>query len=351
VRSVLEGSSELGGIQGQLVDGIILGNQGILLDGGIDGVHGPVNESSVGSVGVGAHIVGGDVVSQSDNAVAVVILDAVLILLGGEGDVDGVGESIVTSSQMVLAGPGGLDAEGRRHSPGLLDVPGSSGSSALDGVVLSGLDLVGGHGAVSLGLNVLGLGLVELAEGFIRGEDGQISERRRVPVGIIVTFLDALISVSVSVVVLAGEDGSTSASVEVALFLTVGNEETHVALSVLAVLVVVIGLVHSEEQVSVTIGSEGRSGIVVNGIGGGTISHEDHGVSVGGRADVLENHVAIHSGVSTATVLSSPLNGHLRSLVVGHRGTNAVSSLSVVLGVEQAVSIVSVRVGFVQSVV
>jgi hypothetical protein len=351
VRSVLEGSSELGGIQGQLVDGIILGYEGVLLDGGVDGVHGPVNESSVGSVGVGAHIVGGDVVSQSESAVAVVILDAILVLLGGEGDIDGVGESIVTSSQMVLAGPGGLDAEGRRDSPGLLDVPGSSGSSALDGVVLGGLDLVGGHGAVSLGLDVLGLGLVELAEGFIRGKDGQISERSRVPVRIIVAFLRALISVSVAVVVLAGEDGSTSASVEVALFLTIGNEETHVAFTVLAVLVVVIGLVHSVEQVSVTIGSERRSGIVVNGIGGGSISYEDHGVSVGRRADVLENHVAIHSGIGTTTVLSGPFNSQLRSLVVGHSGTNAVSSLSVVLGVEQSVSIVSVRVGFIKSVI
>jgi len=272
VRSVLEGSSELGGIDGQLVDGIVLGNQGIFLDGRVDGVRGPVNESSVGSVGVGSHIVGGDVVSQTDSTVAVVALDAILVLAGGEGNVDGVGVSIVAGSQMVLAGPGGLDAEGSGHSPGLLGVPGSSGSSALDGVVLSLLDLVSGHGAVSLGLHVLGLGLVELAEGLVRGEDGQISERSRVPVGIIVTFLDALVSVSVSVVVLAGEDGSTSASVEVALLFTIGNEETHVAFSVLAVLVVLVGLVHSVEQVSVTIGSERRVGIVLNGIGGSTIS-------------------------------------------------------------------------------
>jgi hypothetical protein len=195
------------------------------------------------------------------------------------------------------------------------------------------------------------LGLVELAEGLVRGEDGQISEGSRVPVGIVVTFLDALVSVSVSVVVLAGEDGSTSASVEVALLFTIGNEETHVAFSVLAILVVLVGLVHSEQQFSVTIGSERRVGIVLNGIGGSTISDSDGGVSVGGRADVLENHVAIHSGVSTATVLNSPFNGQLRSLVVGHSGTNAVSSLSIVLGVEQTVSVVSVRVGFIQSVV
>jgi hypothetical protein len=157
--------------------------------------------------------------------------------------------------------------------------------------------------------------------------------------------------VAVAVVVLAGEDGSTSSSVQVAFFLTIGNEETHVAFSVLAVLVIVVGLVHSVQQVSVTIGSERRSGIVVNGIGGGSISYEDHGVSVGRRADVLDDHVAIHSGIGTATVLSGPFNGQLRSLVVRHSGTNAVSSLSVVLGVEQSVRIVSVRIGFVQSVV
>jgi hypothetical protein len=272
VRSVLEGSSELSGIKSQLVGGIVLSDNGVILDGRVIGVHGPVNESSIGSVSVGTQIVGRDVVSQSDSAVAVVILDAILVLLAGHGDVQGVQESIVSSSQVVLSGPGGLDAEGRTNTPRGGAVPGSSGSLALDGVVLGLLDLVSGHGAISLGLDVLGLGLVELAEGFIRGEDGQISERSRVPVGIIVTFLDALISVSVSVVVLAGEDGSTSASVEVALLFTIGNEETHVAFSVLAILVVLVGLVHSVQQFSVTIGSERRVGIVLNGIGGSTIS-------------------------------------------------------------------------------
>jgi hypothetical protein len=78
---------------------------------------GPVDESSVGSVTVGAEIVGRDVVSHTENAVAVVILDAIFVALGGEGHVDGVQPTVVSRSQMVFSGPGGLDAEGRSHSP------------------------------------------------------------------------------------------------------------------------------------------------------------------------------------------------------------------------------------------
>jgi hypothetical protein len=213
------------------------------------------------------------------------------------------------------------------------------------------LDLVSGHGAISLGDDVLRLLLVELAEGLVGSQDGNISPWRRMPVGIIVTFFGAFVAVSVSVVVLAGEDGSTSSGVQIAFLFSVGNEETHVSLSVLAVLVVFVGLVHSVEEISVTIEGRGRSGIVLNGISGSTISYEDVGISIRVGADVLNNHVAIHSGVLTATVLSGPFNGQLRSLVVGHGGTDAITSLGVVLGVKQSVSIVSVGIGFIQSVV
>jgi hypothetical protein len=213
------------------------------------------------------------------------------------------------------------------------------------------LDLVSGHGAKSLGLDVLRLLLVELAEGFVGSQDGNISPGSRVPVGIIVTFFGAFVAVSVTVVVLTGEDGASATSVEVSFFFSVGDEETHVSLSVLAVLVVVVGFVHSVEQVSVTIEGSGRSGIVLDSVGGGTISDEDHGISIGVGADVLNNHVAIHSGVLTATVLSGPFDGQLRSFIVGHRGSDAITSLGVVLGVEQSVSIVSVCIGFIQSVV
>ncbi len=84
-------------------------------------------------------------------------------------------------------------------------------------------------------------------------------------------------------------------------------------------------------------------------IGGGSISNTDHGISVFGGADILDNHVAIHLGVNTASVLNGPFEGHLRSFVVGHRRSNAISSLGVVLRVEQSVSIVSVGVCLVQS--
>jgi hypothetical protein len=95
----------------------------------------------------------------------------------------------------------------------------------------------------------------------------------------------------------------------------------------------------------------GRGGVIVDGVGGGTISNEGHGVSVRSGANVLEDEVANHSGVVTATVLVGPFDGQERSFVVGHGGANAITSLCVVLGVEQSVSIVSVGVSLVQSVV
>jgi len=252
---------------------------------------------------------------------------------------------------VVFSGPWGLDAKRSSNLPGWLSHPGSLSSSAFNGVVFSVGFLSSGHLAISLGHDVLGLLLVERAIGLVVSQDGNISPRSRVPVGIIISLFGAFITISVSIVVLSGEDSSSSSSIKVALLFSVGNKETHVSFSVLAVLVVLVRLVHSVEQVSVGIKSSGRSGVIVNGIGGGTISNSDHRIIIGVGANVLDNHVAIHLGVSTATVLSGPFNSQLRALVVGHSGTNAVTSLGVVLGVEQSVTIVSVGIGFIQSVI
>jgi len=79
VRSVLEGSSELSGINGQLMRSTILSNNGVFLDRGVGSVGSPVNESSIGSVSVGTQIGSGDVVSQSESTVAVGFGNASLI--------------------------------------------------------------------------------------------------------------------------------------------------------------------------------------------------------------------------------------------------------------------------------
>jgi hypothetical protein len=98
VRSILEGSSELGSIHSQLVNLTILGNKRILSNRGVSSIHSPVNESSVRSVGIGTQIGSGNVVSESENTVAVVLLDARFIVRSGHGNVDGVIETSITSA-------------------------------------------------------------------------------------------------------------------------------------------------------------------------------------------------------------------------------------------------------------
>jgi hypothetical protein len=98
VRSILEGSSELGSIHSQLVNLTILGNKRILSNRGVSSIHSPVNESSVRSVGIGTQIGSGNVVSESENTVAVVLLDARFIVRSGHGNVDGVIETSITST-------------------------------------------------------------------------------------------------------------------------------------------------------------------------------------------------------------------------------------------------------------
>jgi hypothetical protein len=329
----------------------VLSKDFIILNRGVISIVGPVNKTSIGSVSVGAEISGGDVVSDSEGTVAVILSNAFLILRRGESDVDGVEVSVGSRSQMVFSGPGGLDTEGRRYLPGGLFHPGSSFGLAFDGVVLGLGNLGFGHLAISLGFDVLRFLLVEFAIGLVGSEDGNISPGRRMPVRIVISLLGAFITLSVSVVVLSGEDGGSSSSVKVSFFFTISNKETHVSFSVLAILIVLVRLVHSVKEISVTVNGNWSVEIVGDGIGGGSISNSDHGISVFGGADILDNHVAIHLGVNTTSVLNSPFEGHLGSFVVRHSRSNAISSLGVVLRVEQSVSIVSVGVCLVQSVV
>jgi hypothetical protein len=229
-----------------LVRSTILSDDGVFLDGGVLSVGGPVNESSVGSVTVGTQISSGDVVSHTEDAVAVVGLNASFVGRSGEGDVEGVGKATGTVTQMVFSGPGSLHAEGSSDSPWLLNVPGSTVGGARNGVVVDGGSTSLGS-AITLSLDVLGLRLVELAVGVRGSQDGNISPGSGSPVGIVISLFGAFVAVSVTVVVLTGEDGTGFSSVQVSLSFTISNEETHVTVSVLAVLVVLVGFVHSVE--------------------------------------------------------------------------------------------------------
>jgi hypothetical protein len=211
---------------------------------------------------------------------------------------------------MVVSAPRSLDAFRSRDTPRLALLPDVSGILLVAGnfVVLCNLNSILVR-APSLALDVLGFLSVEVAELFVRSQDGKVPPGGRGPVRIVVSLLSALISVSVTVVVLSGEDGRGSASVQVTLVLSVGNEETHVPLSGLAGSVVHPVLVHAEgEFASGGISCNGAVGIIGNGAGGRTISHQNSGISIRVAAHVLDHHVANQLAVDTATVLVCPLN-------------------------------------------
>jgi hypothetical protein len=143
--------------------------------------------------------------------------------------------------------------------------------------------------------------LVEIAPRFVLSKDSNISPWGRGPVGVVVTLLRAFVTVSVSVVLLTSEDSRTSSGVQVALFFSVRDPETEVAVTGLAVLVVGIAFVHAELQISVFIDLQ-RSGLVIgDGVGSGTITNSDHWRIVLKSTHVLEDNVAVQVGIITTS--------------------------------------------------
>jgi hypothetical protein len=342
-RSILEGSSELRGIDGEghVGTGGFVG--GVLHDGRGLSVHVPVNESSIGSVSVDSQIGGGNVVSDSESTVAVVVSNASKVRRGGESPVVLVGVTSISSvSEEVISGEGSLDAIGSGNSVSGDFSPVQTSSIAVSLVVGGSLDSVG-HTDVS-GLDVEGFSSEEVAVIHGVGQDGNINPWDGGPVGIVVSLFGTFGSVSVSVVVLSSVGGSISSQVSVI------DPESLVSLSGGTSLVVNVVLVHSIGQLSVG-ESGGSSSVVGDGVGGNSISNQIDGISIGVGADVLENDVANQLLVNSTTVLSSPLNRQEGSFVEGHGGSVAESSLCVVLGIEQSISVVSISVGLVQSII
>jgi len=342
-RSILEGSSELRMINGKshVGSGSII--SGVLHNGGSLSVHAPVNESRIGSVSVGTQIGGGDVVSDSESTVAVVVSNASKVGRGGESPVVLVGVTSISSvSEEVVSGEGSLDAIGSRDSVSGDFSPVQTSSRAISLVVGGSLNSSGG--ADESRLDVVRFSSVEIAVIHVGDHDGDINPWDGGPVRIVVSLLSAFVSVSVGIVVLSGVGGSVSSQVSII------DPETLVSVSGGTSLVVSVVLVHSVGQFSVG-GSGGSSSVVGNGVSGNSISNQIDGISIRVGADVLENDVANQLLVDSATVLSSPLNGQERTLIERHGGSVAESSLSIVLGVEQSVGVVSISVGFIQSII
>lgn len=360
VRSVLEGSSELRSIGGKLESqsssSVSLFGDGLgsvsVEDGGVVSVLSPVNESSIWSVSVLSHIGGRDVVSQSENAVAVAILNAGLVLGNGESPVVHGWVSRELVSELVVSSPWCLNTVWGGDLPcGLLN-PGVSGREASWLVVGGSLDLSVLGDTSEPALNVLGLFLVVRAPALIVSQDGNVLPWGSNPVRVVIPLFWALVTSSSSVVVLSSNDGVVSVKVSNVRISSVSNPESLVSLTSLASGVKVSWFVHSELVFSSggILGS-GAIGIVGNGIGGGSISNQNGGISIGGGAHVLNDEVAVHLGVLSTTVLVGPLNGEERTFIIAHGWANAISSLGVVLRVEEPVGVVSVLIGLIESVI
>lgn len=223
VRSVLEGSEELRGINGHLdlsSSSSSNGLNGISLDGGGSGVAGVVNEASVGIVSISirsSQVSSGDVVSQSQHTLAAVRTVRAVASLelgnGGEGPV----VLLVVScffrgrrSQVVISGEEGRNAIGRGKTESIGLGPLFRLNAAVNFVVFFGLLSGSGVKAKVLGSDVLGFSLVKVAELLVLGQNGNISPGGWVPVRIVVSFFGTFVSMSIGIVVLSGEDGGSS---------------------------------------------------------------------------------------------------------------------------------------------
>jgi len=269
VRSVLEGSSELRSINGKRHVESILSNVGILGDRGVGSVVGPINESRVGSVSAGSKVIGGNVVSHSQDTVAVVIGNARLHAGGRNSPVERGGKSINGVTQVVVSGPSGGNADGGGDSPSGNFSPFVSCSRASSLIVFSRLD-ASVVSAEVFGLDVLGFSLVECAPSGIHSQNGNVSPGSGGPVRIIISLLSALISVSVGVVVLSRVGGGVS--VQTSNALSISNEETLLSLSGIAGIIIDSVLVHSVLELSSGISSIDSSSSIGNSISGSSIT-------------------------------------------------------------------------------
>jgi len=308
VGSVLEGSSELRGIDGKRNVEPVLSNVRILSDRGVSSVLSPINKSRIGSVSIASNIVGGDVVSKSQYAIAVIIIDARLILVRRNSPVEAGLESIDAVTQMVISRPSSFHANGSGNSPRRYFDPFVTSSKASRFVIFGSLSIfVIWVGAIESGLDVLRFLLVEVAPGKVVSQNGNVSPGGWGPIRIIISLLGAFETVSISVVILSGIHSSVS--VQVSLLLSIGNKETLISLSGLASIVKDLVFVHSKSEKSVGISGSDSSIRIGDSVGGGSISNSIScwGIFIG--AHVLNNQVAVNFGVLSATVLDSPLDG------------------------------------------
>lgn len=356
MRTVLEGTTELRGIDGESqVHPVALSilteaDSGVTTDRGNLTVLGEVNQltSSVNGT-ISTVVLRGDVVTDTEDAsgrgVKVVGRDGVKGNGGDDPTVVGGSSTLVRVTQVVITSVGSGDALRGRDTPGGDDDPLVTVTLASVLVVLNGTiteHIMDVHPVVpvevedgglrgnahTLGGNVLrhaGIVVATLGDG-TRSQDSDIAPEGWVPVGIVVALLIALETTTSSTVVLTSVDGRLTD-------VLIGDEQTLVTLTGVAVTEVLNSLV-----VAILELLGGRQGVDVVGssVVASTITNPR-------TTHVLQDQLAVVVGVlGTATVLSGPLNLEERSGIVGHAGTPAITTVVVVLRVEQTSLVVGI---------
>jgi len=379
VSTILESTAKLISVDGESERLLVRANvdSRVLTDRRVVTVHGGVDVPSV-------VIISGDVVTETEDTLGIF---SVVDLGGTSGGIsegikiregpEVVGHISGTTSvtEVIVTGPRGLATVNSRETPGEL-LPSATSISASRGRS-SGQDSTSGGSRSTLVLEVvvLRVGPDVGAAGDIRGEVGDISPRGGLPVRIVVTFFRAFETTAGTTGVLAGVDGG------VAVEVLVSSEETLVAAARVAFSVPGSRFVHT---------LIGGGTVSVDLVGVGTIAHgglEGRFVEGIRIAHVLNDHFTVVDGrvrffVTTTAVLGSPfdeetrafeehhgvlsIGGLVSSVVdgsgvvpeglsvttgVGRADTNVDTTTIVVLGVEQAVTIVTLSVSFVQTVV
>jgi len=299
-RSILEGSSELRGINSHGVVSVLVFEGRIGGDGRSNSVGVPIDESSLRRVSSGTEIGSGNIVSDSKSAVAVIVSNASQIRLNRESPVVLIGVTSITSvTQKVISGEGCLDAIGSGHSEGRNLGPLKLSTGTISLVIGSSLDSI--VHANKSGFDVEGFGFVEITIIHGSGQDSNINPWNGSPIGIIISLFGTFVSESIGIVVLSSVSRSISSQVSII------DPQSFVSLSSGASLIERIWFVHSVCQLSVG-KIDGSVGIVGDGIGGNSVSEESGGFGIGVAAHVLEDDVANQLGVDSATMLSSPFN-------------------------------------------
>lgn len=334
MRSVLEGTTVLVGVESQGVVPVTNDDNRVLLDRGV-----LVVVTSIDHVVVALNVLPSVVVTRRD--VVTETEDAVLTLIsrGQSGDdptVD-VGHTRARVTQMVVSVPLSGDAVRSSNTPSRVLVPSTTSSQAVDLVVP-----VRDRAQVT-GLNVLRLSLVVVATSNVGSDDGNILPWGRVPVRIVVTLLRAFVTRTSTVAVLTSV-GSRTVGVQVTTADAISSEETVVAATSRAVHVELVSLVHTVQVLSVGVL------VIASVIQGDALVNNT--VAEFSTAHVLQNKVAINVVVtSTATVLGGPFNLKDGSVVVSQSLTPAIATSGIVLGVHKSVLCNSISGRSIESVV